>query len=73
MVHLRGLAPGQHSFKLQKSSQQWRVIADAVINLPGLRIEPQTSRTDSDVSYHYAIRVGCLSCFKSEPEYNRFT
>ena len=46
-VHLRGLAPGQHSS--EETSQRWRVVGDTVscVDLTGPGIEPQTYRTDS--------------------------
>ena len=42
-VHLRGLAPGQHSF--EETSQRWRVVGDTASDLTGPGREPQTSRT----------------------------
>ena len=46
-AHLRGLAPGHHSF--EEMSQQWPAIDDTVSDLTEQGIEPQTSRTDSNV------------------------
>ena len=37
-VHLRGLAPGQHSS--EKTSQRWRAVDDTASNLIGPGIEP---------------------------------
>ena len=42
-IHL-GLAPGQHSS--EKTSQRWRAVGDAVPDLTGPGIEPQTSRRE---------------------------
>ena len=48
VAHFRGLAPGQRSY--EETSQRWRAVEDAVWSgLTGPRIEPQTSRTDSNV------------------------
>ena len=52
-AHLRGLAPGQRSS--EETSQRWRAVGDIESNLTGQRIEPHTSRTDSDA-------------FKTEPK-----
>ena len=35
-AHLRGLAPGQHSY--EETSQRWRVVGDIVSDLTGLGI-----------------------------------
>ena len=51
-VHLRSLAPGQHSF--EETSQRWRAVGDTVSNLIDPGIEPTTSRADSDVFHHFA-------------------
>ena len=40
---------GQHSS--QATLQRWRAVGDAVSDLTGPEIEPQTSRSDSDVFY----------------------
>ena len=40
-VHLRGLAPGQHSF--EETSQLWRAVDDTASDLIGLEIEAQNS------------------------------
>ena len=51
-AHLRGLARGRQSTK--ETSQRWRGgFRDAVSDLTGLRIEPQTSRTN----IHYSNRL----------------
>ena len=50
-IHLRGLAPGQHSS--EKISLEWLVIGETLSDLSGLGIEPQTSRTNSDVLSPY--------------------
>ena len=50
MVHLRFLAPGQHSS--EKVSQRWRAISDTVFDLTDRGTEPQTCRTDSDMLNH---------------------
>ena len=46
-IHLRGLAPGQHSS--EETSQRWRVIGNAVSDLTSPVIDPQISRTDTTV------------------------
>ena len=46
-VHLRGLAPGQHSS--EETSQRWRAVGDTVSDLTDPGIEPQISHTDSNV------------------------
>ena len=46
-AHLRGLGPRQHSF--EETSQRWQAVEDTVPDLTCPRVEPQTSRTDSDV------------------------
>ena len=46
-IHLRGLAPGQHSS--EETSQRWRVVGDTLFDLTGPGIEPSTSLTESDV------------------------
>ena len=46
-VHLRGLAPGQHSS--EETSQWWRAVGDTESGLTGPGIEPQTFRGDSDL------------------------
>ena len=38
-VHLRSLAPGQHSSEERR--QQWRAVGDTVFNLSGPGIEPR--------------------------------
>ena len=43
-VHLRGLAPGQHSS--EETSQRWRVVGDTVSDLTDPGFEPGTSRID---------------------------
>ena len=43
-IHLRGLAPGQHSSK--ETSQWWRAVGDTVSDLTGQRIELEIPRTD---------------------------
>ena len=45
-AHLRGLAPGQYSS--EETSQRWQAVGDAVSDSTGWRIEPMTSRADSD-------------------------
>ena len=47
-VHLRGIAPGEHSCS-EETSQRWRAVGDTVPDLSGPGIEPQTFRADSDV------------------------
>ena len=44
-AHLRGFAPGQHSFK--ETSQWWRAVSDTESALTGPGIKPLTFRTDS--------------------------
>ena len=46
-AHLRGLAPGQHSS--EETSRRWWAIDDTVSDLTSLGIEPQTSRSDSNI------------------------
>ena len=57
-VHLRVLAPGQHSF--EETSQRWRTARDNVSDLTGPGIEPTTFRTDEDVFNHYVKPTGTL-------------
>ena len=47
-AHLHSLAHGQHSF--QVTSQRCRAVDNTVSDFTGLKFEPQTSRTDSNVS-----------------------
>ena len=62
VVHVRGLAPGQHSS--EETSQWWRDVGDTVIHWIGSGIEPQTFRTDSSVRNNCANRsVGKLRYF----------
>ena len=51
-IHLRGLASGQHSS--EETTQRWRTVHNTMPDLTGIGIEPQTSRTDSDVFNHNA-------------------
>ena len=44
---LRGLAPGQYSS--EETSQRWRAVGDTMSYLTDSGLEPQTSRTDSNV------------------------
>ena len=46
-IHLRGLAPGQHSS--EKTSQRWRAVGDTVPNLTDPGIELQIFRTHSNL------------------------
>ena len=46
-VHLRDLAPGQHSSK--KTSQRWLVVGDIASNITDPGIQPKTSRPGNDV------------------------
>ena len=61
-VHLRGLAPGQHSSRRNVAAVEshWQLC----LNLTGLGIIPQTSCIDSDVFNRYVSRlIVCLwSC-----------
>ena len=52
-VHLRGLAPGQHSF--EETSQQWRAVGDIVSDFTGPEIESKISRAESDVLNRYTL------------------
>ena len=54
-AHLRNLAPGPHCF--EKTWPRWRAVGDAVSNLNGPRIEPMTSRADSNVFNQYSNRL----------------
>ena len=49
-IHLHGFAPGQHSS--EETTQRWRAVVEAVSNLTVTGIEPQTSRTDSDLLHN---------------------
>ena len=51
-VHLRGLAPGQHS-----NVPGWQAVGDAVFDVAGSEIKPCTYHTVSDVSNHYASHL----------------
>ena len=53
-IHLRDLAPGQHSS--EETSQRWRAEGGTVSDLTGLGIEPQIYSADSDVFNQYANR-----------------
>ena len=46
-AHFRGLALGQRTPEL--TSQRWQAVGDNVSDLTGPGIEPQTSRTDSNL------------------------
>ena len=48
---LRGLAPGQ--YRSEETSQRWRAVGDTVFDFTGPVVEPQISRTDSDVFLHH--------------------
>ena len=51
-VHLHGLAPGQHRF--EETSQRLQTVGNIVSELTGPRIEPKTSRADSD-AFNYSV------------------
>ena len=46
-VHLRGLAPEQHS--CEETSQRWRTVGDTVSKLTDQGIKPKTFRANRDV------------------------
>ena len=43
-IHLRGLAPGQHSS--EETSQRWRAVGDTVLDFTGPGFDPTTSGID---------------------------
>ena len=49
-IHLRGLAPGQHSS--EKESEGWQAVGDTASDLIDPEIDPQTYRV-YDVLNHY--------------------
>ena len=56
-IHLRDLASEQHGS--EETSQRWRAVGVAVSDFTGPRIEPQSSRIDSEViSYYDKLSVG---------------
>ena len=46
-IHLRSLAPGQHSS--EETSQPWRDVSGSVSDFTSMGDEPRTSCTESDV------------------------
>ena len=46
-VHLRKLAPGQHSS--EETSQRWRSVGDTGFDLTSMKVEPQAFCADGDV------------------------
>ena len=64
-VHLRCLAPGQHSF--EETWQRWPVVGDSAYALFDPRIELKTYRADGDVFCYYTeqffhVYLFCKSC-----------
>ena len=53
-IHLRNLAPGQHSS--EETSQRWRAVDDTLSDLTGQVIEPKPTAPISDVLNHFAKR-----------------